>query len=233
MCRKGQEKSEINALVLILCCRALSGLLNTIHDCDEVFNYWEPLHYVMYGFGLQTWEYSAEFALRSWWYILIHSIIGVPLSSLMGKRAAFYSVRLVLAMVTGVFEWMMYKSICSSFGKQIARVFFILSCASSGMFVSCSAFLPSSFAMVAMIAAVTGVLRDNHGMVVYAAVIGTAWGWAVASLSFVPFAIWVLWSCTWTKAFGHLFGAVTLTLVPLTIVDRIFYGTWKVRVCPR
>ena len=25
-----------------------------IADCDETFNYWEPTHYLMYGFGLQA-----------------------------------------------------------------------------------------------------------------------------------------------------------------------------------
>lgn len=42
---------------LLLAARALSAVLNVVHDCDEVFNYWEPLHYLLYGYGLQTWEY--------------------------------------------------------------------------------------------------------------------------------------------------------------------------------
>ena len=28
-----------------------------ILDCDEVFNYWEPLLHLVHGSGLQTWEY--------------------------------------------------------------------------------------------------------------------------------------------------------------------------------
>ena len=32
-------------------------MFNIIHDCDEVYNYWEPLHYLLYGYGKQTWEY--------------------------------------------------------------------------------------------------------------------------------------------------------------------------------
>jgi alpha-1,2-mannosyltransferase len=32
-------------------------MYNTISDCDEVFNYWEPMHFMLYGTGLQTWEY--------------------------------------------------------------------------------------------------------------------------------------------------------------------------------
>uniref|UniRef100_T1GP40 Uncharacterized protein n=1 Tax=Megaselia scalaris TaxID=36166 RepID=T1GP40_MEGSC len=43
--------------------RFCSAIWAYISDCDETFNYWEPLHYVIYGRGLQTWEYSPEFAL--------------------------------------------------------------------------------------------------------------------------------------------------------------------------
>lgn len=37
--------------------RVGSSAVNIVHDCDEVFNYWEPLHYVLHGYGMQTWEY--------------------------------------------------------------------------------------------------------------------------------------------------------------------------------
>ena len=45
------------AFAILLVARTLSAVLNIIHDCDEVYNYWEPLHYLLYGFGKQTWEY--------------------------------------------------------------------------------------------------------------------------------------------------------------------------------
>ena len=41
--------------------RYMSATSNIIHDCDEVFNYWEPLHYLLYKFGFQTWEYRYPF----------------------------------------------------------------------------------------------------------------------------------------------------------------------------
>ena len=41
--------------------RALSAALNIVHDCDEVFNYWEPLHFLIYGYGKQTWEYRRAY----------------------------------------------------------------------------------------------------------------------------------------------------------------------------
>lgn len=61
------------AFVLLALARLGSAALNIIHDCDETFNYLEPLHYFLHGSGMQTWEYSAQFALRSWLYLLLHA----------------------------------------------------------------------------------------------------------------------------------------------------------------
>ena len=41
-----------------------------IMDCDEVYNYWEPLHFAIFGTGLQTWEYAQHFALRTYAYLV-------------------------------------------------------------------------------------------------------------------------------------------------------------------
>jgi alpha-1,2-mannosyltransferase len=41
-----------------------------IMDCDETFNYWEAVHFLLYGNGFQTWEYSNQFALRTYSYLL-------------------------------------------------------------------------------------------------------------------------------------------------------------------
>lgn len=37
-----------------------SAFYNGIWDCDESMNYFEPLHQVLFGYGLQTWEYRYE-----------------------------------------------------------------------------------------------------------------------------------------------------------------------------
>jgi len=46
----------------------VSARYNLVHDCDEVFNFWEPLHYLLYGYGKQTWEYRYKVpgALATW-----------------------------------------------------------------------------------------------------------------------------------------------------------------------
>ena len=48
------------AFLCLLPLRLLGALVLGVADCDETFNYWEPLHFLLYGHGLQTWEYAPQ-----------------------------------------------------------------------------------------------------------------------------------------------------------------------------
>lgn len=64
------------AFYVFLIANLLAASYAPIQDCDETFNYWEPTHYLSHGYGLQTWEYSPEYAIRSWLYIALHAVVG-------------------------------------------------------------------------------------------------------------------------------------------------------------
>jgi alpha-1,2-mannosyltransferase len=66
--------------------RLAGAALNPIADCDESFNYWEPLHFLLHGSGMQTWEYGGQYALRPYLYILLHRALAEPLGALTGAR---------------------------------------------------------------------------------------------------------------------------------------------------
>lgn len=83
-CRAPQGVRPGLALALLVAARLVSASLNIIHDCDETFNYLEPLHYLLNGYGMQTWEYSAEFALRPYVYLLLHTVVGAPAAAIAG-----------------------------------------------------------------------------------------------------------------------------------------------------
>lgn len=52
-----EEKTKMFSLFVVLAAVRFHWAWNApIMDCDETFNYWEPVHYLMYGSGLQTWE---------------------------------------------------------------------------------------------------------------------------------------------------------------------------------
>ena len=41
-------------LLLLLVARVTGATMTMITDCDETFNYWEPVHYVLFGWGYQV-----------------------------------------------------------------------------------------------------------------------------------------------------------------------------------
>lgn len=47
-----------------------------------VFNFWDPAHYLVHGQGLQTWEYSAEYAIRSWAFVALYALPGRIIAAL-------------------------------------------------------------------------------------------------------------------------------------------------------
>ncbi|KAK9814227.1 hypothetical protein WJX72_002581 [[Myrmecia] bisecta] len=149
---KGWTLSPRLAFAVLLVFRLLSAWLNIIHDCDEVFNYWEPLHYLLYGYGLQTWEYSAKFALRPYIYLLLHSVVAAPAASWFGsgtgKLAVFYLTRAALATASAIAETALYRATQRYAGRPAAHYLLALLCLSSGMFSASTGLLPSSFTML-------------------------------------------------------------------------------------
>ncbi|KAK6735536.1 hypothetical protein RB195_018628 [Necator americanus] len=59
------EPSDSAVLKLLFSLRLSAALWSNISDCDEVYNYWEPLHLLLFGEGLQTWEYSPLYAIST------------------------------------------------------------------------------------------------------------------------------------------------------------------------
>lgn len=101
------------AFKVLLSARFCAAVWSHIADCDETFNYWEPLHYLIYGHGLQTWEYSSQFALRSYTYLLIHGVPAWVYNSIFhpSPMLIFYFVRCLLGFVCALIETYFYKCV--------------------------------------------------------------------------------------------------------------------------
>ena len=77
----------VTAFALLLTARLISAGVNIVHDCDEVYNYWEPLHFLLYGYGMQTWEYRCCVtalpclpSLRTWGLVSTSGLLCAVLS---------------------------------------------------------------------------------------------------------------------------------------------------------
>lgn len=111
---KPQEKCSKTSVALVflglLVARLVSALLNNINDCDETYNYWEPAHYLVYGSGFQTWEYSPQYAIRSYLYLWLYMIPAKALATAgVSKVVIFYAVRAILALVSSSCETFLYR----------------------------------------------------------------------------------------------------------------------------
>ncbi|XP_021773824.1 dol-P-Man:Man(6)GlcNAc(2)-PP-Dol alpha-1,2-mannosyltransferase-like [Chenopodium quinoa] len=206
--------------------RYLSATSNIIHDCDEVFNYWEPLHFLLFKSGFQTWEYSAEYALRSYLYIVFHAIVGGPISFLFeDKVRVFYAVRLFLGLISVVTDAFLVVALSRKYGKRLASYTLAMLCLTSGCFFASTSFLPSSFSMYAMSLASALALLEKPAMAVSVAASGVIIGWPFSVLAFLPVTLFSL-----RKSLKQAFISGTIISVALlvlsAVVDHYYYKKW-------
>ncbi|KAF9074855.1 glycosyltransferase family 22 protein [Rhodocollybia butyracea] len=236
------------ALRMILLVRVSAAMYSNIDDCDEVYNFWEPLHFFDRGHGFQTWETSPQFAIRSWAYILLHlppTIVARFLAKDQ-KRAAFFAVRIFLAVLSSLSEVTLYRKVYEKVNHRVGRYLFFILLFNAGMWNASAAFLPSSFAMY------TGALAFAYSIIpsssrdpqrtLFATLLfasGAIVGWPFALALAIPFVIEELfvfsgdkvpasarsmWMMNrWKRLFGC--GALAaLIFIPVVGIDSLAYG---------
>ncbi|OAY84123.1 Dol-P-Man:Man(6)GlcNAc(2)-PP-Dol alpha-1,2-mannosyltransferase [Ananas comosus] len=208
--------------------RHMSATSNIIHDCDEVFNYWEPLHFLLYKSGFQTWEYSSEFALRSYLYIFLHAIVAGPASKIFNedKVRVFYSVRLFLGLISTITETMLVVALSRRYGKRLAWYTLAMLCLTSGCFFASTSFLPSTFSMYAVTLSSALFLLRKYALAVSVAAAGVILGWPFSILVVLPVTVYSLIRGPFKRVF--LAGLLTsLSLLALSVfADYYCYGRW-------
>jgi alpha-1,2-mannosyltransferase len=198
--RSPAELEPIIAFYVFAAANVAAAFFAPIQDCDEVFNYWEPTHYLDHGYGLQTWEYSPEYAIRSWTYTGLHAlVIKLGLLPLRGfgfaktKVAEFYFLRTFLALVCAVCQTRLYSVIARTFNPRVALFFIFVLVFSPGMYHAAPAYLPSSFAMYMTMLGFSafmdwkGGIRTAQGIMWFG--IGAVLGWPFAAALVLPFVV--------------------------------------------
>ncbi|RPD65012.1 glycosyltransferase family 22 protein [Lentinus tigrinus ALCF2SS1-6] len=242
------------ALRILLLVRFTGAMYSGIQDCDEVFNFWEPLHYLWKGHGFQTWEASPEYAIRSWAYILLHYLPVKVSATFIGpdKRPAFFAVRMFLAVISTICEATFYRAVVDRINYRVGRYLFFMLLCNAGMWIASSAFLPSSFAMyantLAMAYAMEPPSSGNMRRTLFATLAfatGALVGWPFALAVAIPFVLEELFLTGTDKAtaesrpswfVGRLKrmltcgGVAALLLVPVVGLDTLFYG--KLTIVP-
>lgn len=209
----------------LLMVRLCSAMWNTISDCDETYNFWEPTHYLLHNFGFQTWECSPQFALRSYAYIGLHAAVGkLAVTSGAGKVATFYAIRIVLGVVCTCCEVAFSRAAAHVFGRETGIFCFTFMLTCSGMFHASTAYLPASFCMYGVMLVYWAWLRGQNRLAVFLGVATVMTGnWPFVGAIFVPLALETVSkqglarAMLWGVQAGVLFG------LPTAAVDSWFY----------
>eukprot|EP00050_Salpingoeca_kvevrii_P003184 m.217108 g.217108 ORF g.217108 m.217108 type:complete len:374 (-) comp10785_c1_seq17:1421-2542(-) len=219
----------------LLAARLAAALWSPISDCDETFNYWEPLHYRVHGSGFQTWEYSPAYAIRSYAYVEAHALI-VRLAAVLGfdERSQFYVLRAVLALICALSETMLVDAVSRATilaGPAVARWTWLFLLASTGMFVASTGFLPSTTALYTFMLATAAWLRRRDLLAIFFVALGALFAWPFSGALGVPIAVDLIFRRGKLVSFvrGAVLAAVII-LVPLVLFDSWMYG--KLVVAP-
>ncbi len=94
----------------------------------------------MHGFGLQTWEYSPVYALRSYAYAGLHAVVAAAgaVAFPSSKVMSFYVVRCVLAVASAGAETAMYSAVRDHplLGPAVAVALLAILVPAAGLFVA-------------------------------------------------------------------------------------------------
>lgn len=139
--------------VILLAINIQSALHSHIDDTDETYGYWEPLHYLLYGSGMQTWEYSPQYAIRSYAFIFplfavlntinhitaifgsytpLNLVLGVGQPEVFDKIWLFYMGKVVLGIFSSWAAIRFIRAIREKFHDQTYLYVFIFLAFSSG-----------------------------------------------------------------------------------------------------
>lgn len=190
-----------------------------IMDCDEVYNYWEPLHFLNYGSGFQTWEYAPQFALRTYAYIYplqwISWVVS-PVASLVApllvdhpvttdKLATFVVLRSTLAALSACCELHFIIALSEDVPfaesldrqtlvpKSVSYSVALLLLTSAGMAHAAGAYLPSSSVMILWMLCTSFYIRMQVRLFCAVAVLATlCLGWPFGVVVFVPMGFDIL-----------------------------------------
>ncbi|KAG5484837.1 hypothetical protein LSCM4_07607 [Leishmania orientalis] len=148
--RTDQPLQIVAVFVLLLLTHQCASRFLPVADCDETFNFIEPIHYLLYGYGKQTWELCSKFALRSWLFLwmyawpamLVHHAAG--LSSI----GVYFFLRILNGCIAALAEVFFMCSVWFAFSGKAAAVAALLLLTNYPIQHAAVSFLPTSFVMI-------------------------------------------------------------------------------------
>ena len=225
--------SAFTAWKALFIVRLTAAFWSVISDCDETYNYWEPMHYLIYNKGFQTWEYDAKYGLRSYLYILVHTLPAWIFAHVLQPNPmfVFFSVRCILAAVCSACETYFYIGVTKEIGANVGRITLGILLFSAGMFISSTAFLPSTTSMYLCMLAHGAWFQQTYALAIFFTALSTFLSWPFAALLGLPIAADILLRRKRFTLFIQWSIISTITiLIPQILMDSQYYG--KLTIAP-
>lgn len=219
--------SNMFVFKFLISARFCAAVYSHITDCDETYNFWEPSHYVIFGSGFQTWEYAPRYALRSYSYLLFNIAPTMLYKQIFApnKILLFYFQRCWLALICSACEFYFYRGVCREFGIHIGRLMLLFQLFSTGMFISSTAYLPSSFSMYMTLLLMGGWFQRRYEGAVLTTALSAFLSWPFAALIGAPLAVDMLFvRRKWGTFILWSLIATLLVLLPQVVFDSYYYG---------
>ncbi|KAN0049917.1 hypothetical protein ACTA71_003015 [Dictyostelium dimigraforme] len=234
-------KSTLIVFSLFFISSILSAIYNRILDCDEYMNYWEPTHYLLYSKGLQTWEYSPVYSLRSYAYLLLHAFMGRLFNPFSNGN------KIGIGFFTSIAQTIFYRGVKNMFGREISKYTLIFMLFSPAFFLSGSNFLPTSFSMTTFMAAYgfwmlyqssstpLSALSPNESSneaiySVFLSATSVFMGWPFVIVLVIPIALNLMIRNGFLKVFMWALLPVIAVFIPMVLIDYQYYGKWVIAI---
>jgi len=215
------------AFKILISARLGAAVWSGISDCDETYNYWEPAHFLLYGQGMQTWEYDPKYALRSYFYLLVHALPAGVYASLAqpNPMLVFYFLRCLFGFICAMCEVYFYRGILCEFGANVGRLCLGFLVTSAGMFISSTAFLPSTTSMYLTLLSMGAWFHHNYKIAILTTAMSTFLSWPFAALLGAPIAFDLLvLKRRWRLFFTWSLLSCFVLLLPQVLCDSYYYG---------
>lgn len=202
--------------LLLLSLRFLYILLfdPPILDCDETYNYYEPLHKMLFNYGMQTWEYSDLYKLRTYTFLYpSYSVLRGVIYFLpsVSKSNLFLLNRLFLTFLSTVSEIMLISTLrlfssnssssALSSSSPLSNNFtpsvsllqiltFIYLSLSPGQFYASFSLLPSSLVLTLTLISTSLHIHQHLKSSIFFGLLATIMtGWPFAAVIYIPLGV--------------------------------------------
>lgn len=192
--RKISNVSFLSICSIFVAANLIASSLSHIDDTDETYGYYEPLHYLLHGIGMQTWEYSPSYAIRTYAFLTPFWLLGSTIKLLDSSKVnMFYGIRTALGIFTALSESYFLVAIYEYYGKNIGDLTLVFTLFSSGILYCSTALLPSAVIMSLVMIATASWMRGRYVVTILIGCISVLWsGWPFIGIIYVPFGLQML-----------------------------------------